>query len=194
MGFYDKINLPFSNGIIFLGVYMGKKKNSNLGKIISLVAIVLGIVAVCMLFAPAAVAEALGQKTSYSGANLAFGYTYKTEVLGNTVETEIFNASANIVTYILVLVGIVFAVLSLLGKLGKIAPFISAAAFLIAGIFFFCSVAFCSPYTNLTGDAKTEYVKGIRENLSLGAGAIVGGILSILAAISSAAAAVVAKK
>ncbi len=171
-----------------------KKRKPQLGLILSLVAIVLGIVAVFMLLAPAAVAETLGQKTSYSGANLAFGYTYNTDAILGAVEVKVFNASANILTYILVLVGIIFALLALLGKLGKIAPFIAFVAFLLAGIFFFCTVAFCSPYTSLTGDAKADEVKQAKEALSLGAGAIAGGVMSILAAVSAVGSALLAKK
>lgn len=161
---------------------MKKKSGFNLSKIITCVSIALALVAFFMMFAPAAVAEALGQTKSYTGANLAFGYTYKTEGLLGTVETKIFSPSANILTYILIVIGIACAVVSLFGKGGKIVPIIAVAALVAAGVLYFCSVQLCAPYTGeLEGDAKADYIKNAKEQLDLGAGAIVGGIFSILA-------------
>ncbi|MDE6001079.1 MAG: hypothetical protein K2G96_01990 [Clostridia bacterium] len=156
-----------------------------LGKIITGVSILLALVAFFMMFAPAAVAsvEVLGKtvSNSYTGSNLAFGLTESTEVLGHTVEAKIFAASANILTYILLFAGIVCAVVAILGKGGKIVSFVAMACFVAAGVLFFCSIQLCAPYTEFEGDAKKDYIKAIKESLDLGAGAIVGGVLSIVA-------------
>ena len=154
----------------------------NLGKIITCVSIVLALVAFFMMFAPAAVAEAMGKTKSYTGADLAFGYTFKSDVAGHTVKTKIFAASANILTYILIVIGIACAAVSLFGKGGKILPVIAVVSLVAAGVLYFCVIQLCAPYTGeLKGDLKDEYIKNAKEQLKLGAGAIVGGILSILA-------------
>jgi hypothetical protein len=164
-----------------------------LDKIVAIAAIVLAIVSLCMIFAPAATNSDLD--LSYTGANLTFGYTYETTLLGTKISTKVFDFSANIVTLILLVVGIVALVLALLGKFTKVTPIVAAVALLVAGIFFFLMIQFCSPNTSsLSGDAKTEAIKNAKEALTLGAGAIVGGIFAILSALASASLLFIKKK
>ena len=147
----------------------------NLGKILTCVGAVLALVAFFMMFAPAATMKGLlGKTENLSGTDLTFGY----EESG----IKIIGFSANIVTYILLIAGIACAVLALLGKGGNIVRIVAAACFVVAGVFFFCSIAFASFYPDMeSGALKDKSVEAIKESLSLGAGAIVGGILSILA-------------
>lgn len=162
---------------------MAKKAKFSIGQILTAVAALLGIVAIVMLAAPGASYTIGNSTTTYSCAQLTFGYTEKTTVLGSTVSTEVFKFSfGNFLTYLFLLVGVVFSVLALLGKLGKVAPFVAILAFLAAAILFFCTVAMCAPATDNADVAAT-----LKDNLALGAGAIVGGILSILALVASAA-------
>jgi hypothetical protein len=164
-----------------------------LDKIVAGVGIVLAIVALCMIFAPAATNS--DANVSYTGANLIFGYSSKTTILGKTITTKVFNFSANFVTFILLVVGIVALVLALLGVYKKITAIVGFAALLVAGIFYFLMIQFCVPDAgSFTGDAAAEVVKTVKENLTLGAGAIVGGILSILAALCSASLVVIKSK
>jgi hypothetical protein len=156
----------------------------NLDKIVALAAIVFAVVSLLMIFANAAVQESTGH--TFSGANLIFGYTETTELLGKKISTTIFNFSANFVTFILLIVGIVAVVLALLGKFQKIATIVAAAAFIVAGVFYFLMIQFCSPYTTLTGDNAAKYVQTVKDSLTLGAGAIVGGIFAIVAGLASA--------
>lgn len=158
-------------------------KKFGLGKILACVAAVLGLVAFFMMFAPSATYEVLKGTNSYSGAQLAFGYTAKVESgIGTTSNAILKFSFMNFLTYLLVIVGIVFAVLTFLGKLGKISPIVAAACFLIAGIFFFCAVPFCVPAVE-----NANLASKFKETLSLGAGAIVGGIFAIISAIASCA-------
>ena len=61
---------------------------------------------------------------------MTFGYSDRS--------AEIFLFSfANLLTYLLVVAGIVFTVLSFIGKLGKIVGIIAAVCFIVAGVFFF---------------------------------------------------------
>lgn len=152
----------------------------NLGKILSCVAAVLALVSIFMILAPAATMKGLlGKTENLSGVDLTFGYEEK--------GVKVLGISANIVTYILLLAGIACAVLALLGKGGKISRIVSAICFLIAGVFFFCSIEFASYYPEMdSGALKDKAVETFKETLSLGAGSIVGGILSILAAAAVA--------
>ena len=92
------------------------KRKSSVGKPLSFVAAVLGVVAVVMLFLPA-----IGIKdtdTTYTGLQITFGY--KESLLG--FEYTVFDFSfMNLLTYILAVVGIVFSVLSAMGKGSKFA-------------------------------------------------------------------------
>lgn len=156
-------------------------KKMKMSSILTAVAALLGIVAFIMLFLPA-----IGVKdadTTYKGLDIVFGY--KGKVL--TVEYTVFNFSfMNLLTYILVLAGVVLSVLNLVGKKpSKLLALIAAAAFLVAGIFFFCSVSFAS----LNEDASkliTAFGGDIKDGLELAFGSIIGGIAGILAAIAAA--------
>lgn len=143
-----------------------------------------------MLCAPAVTYTLLGNEVSYSGAQVTFGYTEVTEVFGQEVRTEILSFSfANLLTYIFVLAGAVFAVLAILGKLKRLSPVLSAVCFIVAAILFFCSTGFCTPANLDNADLVAEF----RNNLSLGAGAIVGGVMCILATLCVAASKLIKK-
>lgn len=155
------------------------KKKFGLGNIVACAALLLGIVAFCMLFAPQLTGENV---SALDGLKITFGYS-ESGLLGSV---KVLNFSfGNFMTYIFIIIGLVFAVLALLGKLGKIAPIVSAAAFVLAGVFFFCAYEFTSVYVgDATGDAADLAVKLFKNAYSLGAGAIAGGVLSILGGLA----------
>lgn len=153
------------------------KRKSSVGKPLSFVAAVLGLVAVVMLFLPA-----IGIKdtdTTYTGLQITFGY--KESLLG--FEYTVFDFSfMNLLTYILAVVGIVFSVLSAVGKGSKFAAFIAVAAFAVSGVFFFLSVSYTLP--NEDASKIISFVGGdIKDVLTLAYGAIIGGVASLLAAV-----------
>ena len=153
------------------------KRKSNLGKPLSFVAAVLGLAAVVMLFFPA-----IGIKdtdTTYTGLQITFGC--KESLLG--FEYTVFDFSfMNLLTYILAVVGIVFSVLSAVGKGSKFAAFIAAAAFAVSGVFFFLSVSYTLP--NEDASKIISFIGGdIKDALTLAYGAIIGGVASLLAAV-----------
>jgi len=170
--------MPIKLGKKFLKrFFMAKKKTKNLlGMLLPLAAAVLAVVAFCMMFVPAA--QRVVKDTvlsSYTGAQVTFGYSEKdVAILGFSF--------MNFVPYLLLLAGIAFSVLSLLGKLGKIAPIVAFACFLVAGILFFLA-----PQMMVYATESKDLADGLKEGLSLGAGAIVAGIMSILSALASAA-------
>ena len=157
---------------------MAKKQKLDLGLIATFVAILLGVVAVITLFLPAIAIEEM--ETTYTGLQVAFGYTKETEVFNSVIKTEVFEFSfMNLLTYILAIVGVVFTVLGFLGKGGKFATLIATIAFVLAGVFFLLTVAFTIPAVD------ESLVEKLKETFKLGVGAIIGAICSFLSAIAS---------
>lgn len=167
-------------------------KKINLKLIFTVLPIVLSVVALCMIFAPAATVK--NSDTAYSGLKIAFGYSQRSTMGTTTVTTKWFNASANILTYILLIAGAVFAVFAARGKFG-FSRFAAVACLLSAGVLFFCTVALCSPAApdSIPDNMREEYIKQTKDALRLGGGAIAGGVLSLLAALSVALPAFVKK-
>lgn len=167
---------------------MAKKKGVNLGLILPLAAVVFAVVAVFMMFAPAATltVEGFGNSTttSWTGAQLTFGYTSE---VGSTItiKTEVFKFSfMNLLPYILVAAGAVLSLLAMFGKkAAKLFGIVAAACYLVGGVFFFCVIPFALPVA-----------ENMLKDYSLGAGAIVAGIFSIIPALIIAANAFLVKK
>ena len=139
-------------------------------KFLPVIAAVLGLVAVISLFLPAIVLES-GDK--FPGFTTAFGYKKDTPIGKMPMLGFSF---MNLLTYILVIVGIVGAVLTYLGKGGSLVGWIATVCLFVAGIFFFCVQSFAT--------VKYEVLKAV---WSLGFGAILAGICSILGSLSLAA-------
>ena len=178
---------------------MAKKKGLNLGLILCGAAALLGLIAFFMLFAPNltwSYKNVLTGKTdtaSYSGLETVFGAEHKTTVGGKEVSEEVFKFSfLSLIPYVLALVGVAFAVLAALGKLGKIAPIVSAACFVVAAVFFFIALPTC--VLNVSDKATADDISKLKEAYDLGAGPIVAGIFSIIAALATAATLIVNKK
>lgn len=165
---------------------MAKKKKVDLGIIATAVAALLGVVAVIMLFLPAI--AVVDSDTTYKATEVIFGLKKTEPIVGEVVYFEF--SFMNLLTYILVAVGVVFTILGYLGKGSKFACLISTVAFLVAGIFFLLTVAFCVP-----GKGIEDFVIGmgslfgketsVKDYLALAAGPIIGAICSFLAAVAS---------
>lgn len=158
------------------------KKYLTLGNILVCSAAVLALISIFLMFAPAICIK--DTDTAFTGAQVAFGHSETVKVISEKTY-EVFKFSfMNFFTYLLALIGIVFAVLAILGKLGKISGFVAAGCFLISGIFYFLAV----PYSIVADDFTKVYTfitlgKDVKEVLTLGAGAIVSGIFSLISAI-----------
>ncbi len=146
-----------------------RKKNKTVALAISAIAVLLGIVAIVMMFVPS-----IGIKdfdTTFKGMEATFGYQGTVPFVG-TKYTVLEFSIMNLISYILVAGGIVFTILGAMGKGSKFAGFIAAGAFVVAGVFFFLMpqfTVFNSGATNLN------------DNFTLGAGAIVSAVCSLLA-------------
>lgn len=155
---------------------------NKIKKFAPLAAAVAAVIALIMIFLPAVVLEFMDQKHTYSGLNVIFGYTEKESAMGITLKVEFFAFSfMNLLTYLLVIAGGVCGVLAFMKSDKPIFAWIAAACLALAGIFFFCSVGF----TVLSKDIVDLGVT--KENFKLGAGAVIGGIVSVLGALCAIA-------
>lgn len=158
-----------------------KKKNKSfftLDNILTLVAIILSVVAICMIFANFVELGAASssfkisyEAATYSGIEAVFG------------KDGVFKFSfMNLLTYILVIVCLLICMLKIFGVWkNKSADIILTILFLISAIFFFCSGAFC-----VLEKTTTPIVNGITITKTIKVGAIVSGICMILCTACSA--------
>ncbi|MBQ8657501.1 MAG: hypothetical protein IJ506_00010 [Clostridia bacterium] len=169
------------------------KKSMEKSVLLNWIAAGLGIVAVIMLFLPfiGYSKEVLGKTVSdwANGFTVTFG--------GDLGEVEYFGFSfMNLLTVLLLLAGVALSVLAAL-KGNKMMAYVAAACLLLAGIFFFCGNSFWVFSSENTKGLNEELVDALyqdaREGLGLGAGAIIAGICSILAAVSAAGSTVIDK-
>ena len=163
------------------------KKYLTIGNILLCSAVVLAVVAIIVgLCVPAiSYTPKVGDTITNTGAQITFGYTEKAEGALGTASLQVYKFSfPNLLPYIFALVGMVFAVLAIFGKLGKISVFVAAGCFLVAGVLFFCAVPFTMPASD----------KVTMEGWKLGAGAIVGGVFGLVSAVCCALKAFVFKK
>lgn len=191
---------------------MGKTKSKSSGKgflsgLLAVVAIALGIVAIVFMTSPILTSETdnslFTATLTIPGFALAFGGETTIDVLmkiGNISSSSNGTIDMHVgalMMFIVLLVGIVLSLTSLLLKIFKVKggvfkalAFVAFLCFLAAGIMFFCAQPIC-------GDiAKYEYNGAsidFSDSLKLGYGAILSGILSIVAGVSAAASAIVAK-
>ncbi len=155
---------------------MAKKKKSNLGPIFPALSVLLGLVAVVMLFLPAVAVK--NTDTTYTGLQITFGYSVAVPVVG---DFEIFKFSfMNLLPYILVVGGIVFAVLSAMGKGSGFASFIAAAAFIVAGVFFLLQASFIIS-NDLTAAVSSFLGVNLKDGFTLAYGGIIAMVCSFLA-------------
>ena len=155
------------------------KKSFSLNQIMSVVAIVLGVVALAMMFVttvnvPATDLGVLGtvEYEGYTGLNVAFGYSE------NDVAILSFSFMA-LLPYVMVLAGIVLTALNTFGKKGsKLFDFVSIGAFIAAGVLFFLMPSFMVFADNLAG----AILEAIEWELAIGA--IVSAICSVVAGVA----------
>jgi hypothetical protein len=144
-------------------------------QLFSICTIVLGALALILyMFCPALKADGIGGDTTYSGIELMFGKS--TTVLGTKV--TIFKFSFLLfLGFIFAIAGLVITILPMAGVKFKLFPIIALACFVVAALFAFLSKTCC-----VLGNGDM----GAGSGTSLGVGAIIGGILYILAACTSA--------
>lgn len=167
---------------------MAKKKNS-VSKYTSLLAILLAIASACMIFCTAIVYKVSdsADPINFTGMQVTFGYTSTKNILEGITSAIKIEGSINyfafsflnLLPYILLLAGIVFAVLKVVGgkSNSKMFSFVAAACFIAGGVLMFCVVPFSVLGTNELVQTFSVLKK---QYMSLGVGTIVGGVLGIL--------------
>lgn len=152
-------------------------------KIVYGVSALFAVVAIIMLAAPAITAK-IGSG-AIKGAEVAFG----SEKNGLSFSFLYF------LPYLLAVVGVVFTVLAAFGKLGKIAPIVAIVCYVVAAVLFFLPVQTFA--LKVPDGTSKEYVdqmkKQLAQAMNLGAGAIMAGIFSIVAAAGTAVSSFVLK-
>ena len=155
---------------------------STLKKILTWAPIVLAALAVIMIFLPAVVMKFGSDSANYSGLKVLFGYS-ESDGAGKTAKIFTFSFGA-LLPYLLVIAG---GVLAFLGhkKNNKIMHYVSAGAFFLATILFFCMVNFVvfgsGALGGATGAAANLMIELFRDMMDLGAGPILSAIFSLLA-------------
>lgn len=131
---------------------MAKRKKNNTKLYLTLAAVLLSIVGVCLfLFLNSAqffIGDKVSEDTVFTGLQITFGYEGKFNAGPVNMSTQILNFSfGNFVPLILVVAGIV---LSLIGKNSKIFGFVGGGLLIVAAAFF----VFAPKMTMLQGDFK----------------------------------------
>ena len=160
-------------------------------KYFPLVTAVLALAALIVgLAAPAVI---VSEEIAYSGWKSVFGFKEVKDVIIGEQSIEYLKFSFwNLLLYILLIVGIAACVVSFVKPELSWLGYVAAGCFTVAAVFFFCSVGLTQAgkvYT-LEGSSIEALVKTqseAKEAWKLGAGAIVGAILSILAVLCAAA-------
>ena len=152
------------------------KKKTNAGAVLNAVAVALGVVAVCMLFL-----------TSVKVVTKVLGVTGTTEFKGKEVVFGLEDFAGfsimNLLPYILVVVGVVFAVVSLASKKkAKMFDYIAGIALVVGGVLFFVTAGF-TQWTESYKNVLDLGIKAETTTVSLGIGAIISAITSILAGV-----------
>ena len=157
------------------GNLMAKKKKKgglfSLGNLLSIIAIIAGVVAVCMITMPSLKIEtalsSLTGPTTHSGLKVVFGSKIE--------DYEYMSFSVmNLLPYILVLVGVIALALKVLGKMGGFANIVAVAAFVAAGVLFL----FVNKFVVLSD--VYELALKLAE-VKMGVGALISAICSFVA-------------
>jgi len=171
---------------------MSKKSKSKINIILYAVALVLAVVAICMIFVDVS-AIAKNGETGYvlTGLQATFGYSEETKLAGTLVYAQF--SFMNLLVYILLIVGVVLTLLRLfkVAKSGLI-DWVSIAALAAAAVLYFIMPSFVVYGKTWTGLVDTAIELGASKTLMVGA--VVGGITSALAAVSLLANKFITKK
>ena len=157
---------------------MAKKK--SITKYAGFTAILLALASIGFMFAPAIVYGSGDDPTTYTAFQAMFGYTSKTGDRIVVTRTLLDFSFMNLLTLILLAVGIVFSVLKMLsGKNAKLFTLITTACFIVAGVFLFMTITFTVPHVS---DNSAEKLFDLsKDNMTLGWGAIVSAICALIA-------------
>lgn len=137
------------------------------------IALVFGIAAFCMMFLEGVKYSAdlwlFETSSSFTGAQLAFGYSESEGALSVTV------LSFNFMAFLAFLLPVIGGLIAVLFKNGLITKIVSTACFVVGAVFLFSMVGFAPIGMSEEMAAGLENV-----DATLGVGCIVGAVLSII--------------
>ena len=154
------------------------------------IALVLGIVAFCMMFLPAITFNA-GNSSSdgWTGAQIAFGYKESVPIIGDVVVLNF-----NFLVFLAFLLPLVGGILALLFKNGLITKIVTTACFVVSAVLLFSIVGlsgigrFSLEEGNIINETVNAFLnelyKAIDSTKGMGIGAILGAIFSIIGAVA----------
>lgn len=158
-----------------------KKQQGRLIQLFPIIGVVLGCIAVLMMFLPAISME--GTKVTYTAWQTAFGYTEETFLSAITY----FNFSLILfIGSIIAVAAIVFALYHYLSPKGNLFALLAVLCFVLSALCFFFQVYLASIGDGfMFGGIFGEFLNAndVRKNMQLGVGAIIGGIVSLLGAM-----------
>lgn len=148
------------------------KKNKQLSTILYALAAVLALVAVCMMFTNVSALKLSGETgNELTGVEAVFGY----ETHGQEIAKFSF---MNMLTYVLLIVGIVLVALRLFNVLkSQNADWVIVGLFVVAAVLYFLM-----PQMIVYTDTIAKSIETMNASKVLQVGSIVGGITSVLAA------------
>lgn len=167
---------------------MSKKKSISISKKVCIAGIIMGVVAILMIFLNGMNIIGLGDSdvASFTGLQATFGD-----------ENEGLNFSfLNLLSYILVVVAIVMLILTLVGVFKKKwINYISAALLVVGGILFFFTAQFA--VLNDVIQSLIDLANSLKDSSVVfvpGYGSIIAGVLSVIAGLVVIGGTVKAKK
>lgn len=151
---------------------MAKKKTSNTGALLKLLASFMGFATLAVLLLPLVSVEKL--ETTYTGLQIAFGYSEKT-LFGMA---EVFKFSfMNCLPYALAIIGVTLAIFSGL-KGSKFFALIAGLIFIAEGVLFLFSIDFVVPVVE-----NETLINLFKDTLNLAYGAIIGAVVAFVAGL-----------
>ena len=161
---------------------MAKKSKNKINIILNSIALIFAVVSICMIFTEVCGINIDGELGYVlTGLQATFGYSKQTAVLGSTVTTTYTMFSfMNLLTYILLVAGVVVMLLRMFKVLKSSAvEYLAAIMFIVAGVLYFVLPNFVI-YGNGWADLVELAIKadGIKTTLI---GGIIGGVSAVLA-------------
>lgn len=158
---------------------MAKKKMKFI--IPGAIALVLGVVAFCMMFVNAVTytGKFIGSTASVKGMLVAFGGKAEDGLFSLVTNVKDFEFKFNIMTTLGFALPLIGGVLALISKNGLIMKIVTTACFVVGAVFLFSTVGFMS----ISLDKNLKSLIDTAYTAKLAAGPIVAGILSVLGAL-----------
>ncbi len=170
---------------------MAKRKKSNIKFVFALLEIALAVVAFFMLFLPALVVK--NSETTYSAAQIAFGYKENINLIISKIEVVVFKSSfMAMLPYLLLIVAAILAVLKFIVRSlnSKLVKFIMLACFAVAGVLLIFYPNFViygaeDGLKNFFENFNIKFETNPADTFNVAFGSILGIILSFLGAAVS---------